>query len=171
MKRILTITLAISGLMTIANAQNYAHKRVVMGACGGMASAEGVTSRGIFGQTAAGVVSDGGYTNYAGFFFPYEWMTFSDGEDQLPLEFGLNQNYPNPFNPSTSIEYTLPSDSNVRLEVYNILGQRVEVLVDAHQDAGHYSYTWHAGLRPSGIYFYRIVAGDDQKTRKMVVLK
>ena len=165
------MTIAISLLFTIVNAQNYTHKRVVVGSGGRIASAEGITTRAVFGQTAVGFISDGSYTNCAGFFFPFEWITSSDGEDQLPLEFGLRQNYPNPFNPSTSIEYTLPDASNVRLEVFNILGQRVAILIDARQDAGHHSYTWHAGQRPSGIYFYRITAGSDQKTRKMVLLK
>ena len=95
----------------------------------------------------------------------------------IPTEYGLEQNYPNPFNPSTTILYSLSSRSIVRLEVYNILGQRVDILVNAELAAGYYSATWNAAV-PSGIYFYRIEAvamdksgGSFVRVRKMTLVR
>jgi len=91
--------------------------------------------------------------------------------ENLPQEFSLSQNYPNPFNPITYIKYALPRNYYVSLEVYNILGQKVATLVDAEQKAGYKTARWDAGSLSSGIYFYRLQAGDFVQTRKMVVLK
>ena len=91
--------------------------------------------------------------------------------DPLPFKFALAQNYPNPFNPSTTVNYTLAEQSHVRLEIYNILGQRVEVIVDDSKGPGSHAKTWHAVDVPSGVYFYRILAGDFDYTRKMILLK
>jgi hypothetical protein len=94
----------------------------------------------------------------------------------LPKEFSLSQSYPNPFNPSCVIAYALPADCHVTLNVYNMLGQKVRVLVDEHQSAGHKSATWDGkdadGRELStGIYFYRIEAGDFEQSKKMVFIK
>jgi len=95
---------------------------------------------------------------------------------KIPVKYGLAQNYPNPFNPITQIEYALAKDCYVRLEVYNILGEKVKTLVDEHQRAGYKEAIWdsrsHSGRKgASGIYFYRLQAGDFVQTRKMVVLR
>ncbi len=76
---------------------------------------------------------------------------------ELPEEFALLQNYPNPFNPSTTIRYAIPEQSRVRLEIYNMVGQRVDVLVDDILDASLYETTWHSN-HASGMYFYRLEA-------------
>lgn len=98
----------------------------------------------------------------------------------IPQEFALLQNYPNPFNPTTTIEYHLPLDSQVKIEIYNILGQRVKILVDQREKAGKYQIAWdgrnESGNRAaSGLYVYRIQATSGGKTfikaRKMIVLK
>jgi len=89
----------------------------------------------------------------------------------LPTEFALNQNYPNPFNPTTLIKYDLPVDCQVRLDVYNVAGQRVAILVDGWQKVGYKTVSWDAQDLASGIYFYRLRAGDFSSIRKMVVLK
>jgi hypothetical protein len=89
----------------------------------------------------------------------------------LPSYFSIAQNYPNPFNPTTTIHYDLPAPSNVTLEVYDLLGQRVETLVDGNQQAGNHIAVWTANNKPSGIYFYRIEAGDFSETKKMLLLK
>ncbi|KAA3635916.1 MAG: PKD domain-containing protein [Calditrichaeota bacterium] len=89
----------------------------------------------------------------------------------LPNTFGLNQNYPNPFNPSTEISFSLPQASTVKLEVFNIRGQKVEVLASGQFSAGHHSVTWDASSNPSGIYLYRLTAGDKVETKKMVLMK
>jgi hypothetical protein len=93
-----------------------------------------------------------------------------------PLHFALWQNYPNPFNPQTTIRYSLARAGPVRLSIFNIVGQEVTPLVHAHQEAGFYEIAWDgrdAGGSPvaSGLYFYRLLAGDFVETRKMVLLR
>lgn len=94
-----------------------------------------------------------------------------DSGDGLPTEFALMQNYPNPFNPVTTIRFALPQASPVRLEVYNVLGQRVAVLVDGFMGAGWHSMQLDASRWASGTYIYRIQAGDFQMTRKLMLIK
>lgn len=96
--------------------------------------------------------------------------------DEVPEGFSLAQNYPNPFNPTTTISYALKEDAQVRLVVYNVLGQEVTTLVDGFERAGHKAVVWNgrdaAGRAvPSGPYFYRLVAGDFIEARTMVLLK
>jgi len=90
---------------------------------------------------------------------------------ELPRSFLLMQNYPNPFNATTEMRYALPKDCNVKLTIYNILGQRVASLVDGNQKAGYKTAKWDAGSFSSGIYFYRFQAGDFMQTRKMVLIR
>ena len=94
----------------------------------------------------------------------------------VPTEFSLSQNYPNPFNPETSFAFDLPTPADVNLEIYNILGQRVINLVDEYRDAGHYEVSWNGQDETgtavaSGVYFYRISAGDFKDIKKMVLMK
>ena len=89
----------------------------------------------------------------------------------LAQKYQLKQNYPNPFNPSTNIEFSIPQSSDVRLIVYNQLGQTVATLVDKPLSAGGYSVDWNAEGLPSGVYFYRITAGDFTQTRKLLLTK
>lgn len=89
----------------------------------------------------------------------------------VPTDFQLAQNYPNPFNPSTVIEYALPRETAVRLEVFNLIGERVALLVDGKQRAGYHATTFDAGGLASGLYFYRLRAGDFVQTRKLVLLR
>ena len=94
----------------------------------------------------------------------------------IPKSYELLQNYPNPFNPQTVIRYDLPDPGHVKVVVYNILGQKVKILVDEHKDAGRWSVDWKGkddqGKEvASGIYFYKIEAAKFEKTKKMVLLK
>ena len=89
----------------------------------------------------------------------------------VPRAFALDQNYPNPFNPVTNIEYSLPHSGDVTLIIYNLRGQEVARLIDGGQVAGNHSVTWDASNFASGIYFYRLQAGDFIQTKKMVLLK
>ena len=90
---------------------------------------------------------------------------------QMPSAFVLHQNYPNPFNPSTMIKLALPKSSDVTLKVFNILGEEVATLVSDRLSAGSYSYDWDAGNLASGVYLYRLQAGDYVETRKMVLMR
>jgi len=90
---------------------------------------------------------------------------------ELPQEFSLGQNYPNPFNPATTIRYELPQRADVRLEVYDILGRRVALLVDGTQTTGRYEVRFDASRFASGTYLYRLIAGDYVEVRKMMLIK
>jgi hypothetical protein len=91
--------------------------------------------------------------------------------DGVPRRFALDQNYPNPFNPATTIRYRLPAGSHVRLNVYDVLGREVTVLVNAKQEAGEYSVAWNAATMPSGVYFCRLRAGTFTGIRKLLLLR
>jgi hypothetical protein len=89
----------------------------------------------------------------------------------IPAQFALEQNYPNPFNPSTSINYALKTSSHVKLQVFDVTGQLVETLVDDFLGAGNYRVTFEAGNLASGIYLYRMQAGGNVITNRMLLLK
>jgi hypothetical protein len=93
------------------------------------------------------------------------------GSNPVPLTFALSQNYPNPFNPSTTISFDLPMGANVKLDVYNPLGQLVKTLVNAQMLSGSHSVLFDASQLPSGIYFYRLSANNYVESKKMVYLK
>jgi hypothetical protein len=92
-------------------------------------------------------------------------------EPGLASVYALDQNYPNPFNPSTKIEYTIPKQSFVTLKIYNVVGQEVATLVNEMQTASRYSVRFDAKNVASGVYFYKLVAGDFVSAKKMVILK
>ena len=97
------------------------------------------------------------------------------GRLALPQGFALGQNYPNPFNPSTIIPYQLPTAAPVRLEVFNVLGQRVATLVNAVRPAGLHTAVWDATNAAgqavaAGVYMYRLTSGGEQRTRRMVLI-
>lgn len=89
----------------------------------------------------------------------------------LPSTFSLAQNYPNPFNPTTKIQFSLPKASQVKLVVYNVLGQQIAELVNDFKSAGTYNVNWNASNLSSGIYLYRLEAGNQIITKKMTLLK
>ncbi len=96
--------------------------------------------------------------------------------DNLPAEFGLTQNFPNPFNPATNIRFALPRLSDVTLDIYNIEGRRVKRLVDGQYSAGVYNVTWDGQNEQgndvaTGVYFYRLEAGEYVASKKMILLK
>jgi len=95
----------------------------------------------------------------------------ADWNDQIPTDYVLYQNYPNPFNPMTTIKFGLPRASNVKIEVYNILGQRVAVLLDGYKPAGYHSVKFDASNFGSGLYIYRIQADHFSKVMKMLFVK
>jgi len=95
----------------------------------------------------------------------------SDRDARLPMGVGLVQNYPNPFNPSTMIEYELTRRGYVQLDVFDVLGRKVATLVDGKQEPGEHTVKWDASRVPSGVYFYRLAAGDFVRTEKMVLMR
>ncbi len=104
-------------------------------------------------------------------YFNNQIETSTDTGEELPAEFALEQNYPNPFNPTTMIEYSLPEAADVRVEVFNLQGQRVAELVNSMQNAGRHSVSFDANRLASGMYIYRIQAGSFVETRKMMLVK
>jgi hypothetical protein len=103
-----------------------------------------------------------------------EFMKIAVDEEKssdLPTRFALNQNYPNPFNPSTTIEYHVPQYSKVKLEIYDVLGRLAKVLVDENKPAGIYRVRFDASAFASGVYFYRIKAGEFTETKKLLFVK
>lgn len=92
-------------------------------------------------------------------------------DDNLPTQFVLNQNYPNPFNPTTNISYSIPTASNVSLEVFNLQGQRVASLVNGFQSSGAHSVNFDASNLSSGVYIYRLRAGNNVMMNKMTLIK
>lgn len=89
----------------------------------------------------------------------------------IPAKFELYQNYPNPFNPTTIIKYDLPKQSIVKLVVYDILGRKITTLVDEVKKAGSYQAVWNASQYASGVYFYRLEAGGNTASKKLLLLK
>jgi hypothetical protein len=102
------------------------------------------------------------------------WDTVATGvppEGGTPASFALEQNYPNPFNPTTTINYQIPISGRVELKVYDLLGREVATLVNDDKAAGRYSIPWNAALMSSGVYFYRLRAGQHTGTKKLLLLK
>ena len=94
-----------------------------------------------------------------------------DDNDVVAKEFALHHNYPNPFNPVTNIKFSIPEDQIVSLKVYNLSGQIIQTLVEGKQIAGTHSVQWNASSSASGVYFYRLQAGDRSVTQKMILVK
>ena len=95
----------------------------------------------------------------------------ADSDPAMPAEFALAQNYPNPFNPTTTIEFSLPTAGPARLDIYNVLGQRVITLVDGRLEAGLHQVNFDASSIPSGVYFYRLSHVSGSLSRKMILLR
>jgi hypothetical protein len=93
------------------------------------------------------------------------------GDSRRPLSYRLFQNYPNPYNDYTKIKYTIPKAGPVVIEIYNLAGQKIETLVDHYQEAGQYELGWQAAEASTGVYLYRLKAGKDTQTKKMILLK
>ena len=113
-----------------------------------------------------------GNSNYSDVF---DFRTSSSGiniiNTNIPDNFRLYQNYPNPFNPETSIKYQVTKTSNVKLIIFDVLGNEVATLVNEKQSPGTYEVNWNVAHHPSGIYLYRLIAGDFQDTKRMILLK
>lgn len=91
--------------------------------------------------------------------------------NKLPIEFSLDQNYPNPFNPTTTIEFTIPSENIVQIKVFNILGMEIATLLNEHKQVGKHQVEFDAANLSSGIYFYKVVSGNYLEIKKMILLR
>ncbi len=133
----------------------------------------GKTSRD--GQLDYSPIADGNsYANVA--VWSYTWIGDKmvlgvKSNVQTPSTYELSQNYPNPFNPTTTIRYSIMKPGLVTLTVYNVLGQRVETLVDRFQSAGSYVVTFDASRYATGVYFYQVRSGSFQSVKKMMLIK
>ncbi|MFN0156605.1 MAG: T9SS type A sorting domain-containing protein [Bacteroidota bacterium] len=103
---------------------------------------------------------------------PVQVDVLSSVEDRpLPTEFSIDQNYPNPFNPTTSIEFALPKEAHVNIEVFNIIGEKVATLVNEVRQVGYYKEKFDASAFSSGLYFYRMTTNNVSFLKKMVLVK
>ncbi|MDP3024870.1 MAG: T9SS type A sorting domain-containing protein [candidate division Zixibacteria bacterium] len=131
------------------------------------------------GQIFTGKSQGGNYIMHSGYIStpaPRPVDVESEEETPIPKSYNLSQNYPNPFNPSTVIEYSLPKGSEVKIIVYNVLGQKVKTLMDEYQNVGIKTVHWdgmddNGEKVASGIYFYRLKTGDYSEAKKMVLLR
>ena len=126
-----------------------------------------------YGKVGIGSFNDWAYFDNFSITVDKEFMTSVDKNaiNAQPKSFKLEQNYPNPFNPSTNINYSLPKTEKVTITIYNLMGQRVAVLVDKKQASGDYQIVWDAHIYPSGLYFYEFRAGEFTARKKMLLLK
>jgi hypothetical protein len=106
--------------------------------------------------------------HFANFLFA---PTAVDPEAPIPDDYFLADNYPNPFNPTTLFKYGLPEDAHVVVEIYDILGRKVQTLVDEDQTAGYHEVSYNGNRMASGMYFFRMQAGDFNQIKKMMLLK
>ncbi len=101
----------------------------------------------------------------------YQYSNEVEVNFEVPLEFNVSQNYPNPFNPNTTISYTLPEASQVKLTVYNSLGEELSTLVNSFNEAGAHTVNFNAARLASGMYFYKIEANGFSQVKKMILMK
>jgi hypothetical protein len=112
-----------------------------------------------------------GYMYFDYLSVPAANITSVENTNQLPTNYSLSQNYPNPFNPTTNIKYSIMKESQVSLKVFDVLGREVENLVNTKQVAGSYQVNFNASKLASGVYIYRIIAGDFVQSMKMMLIK
>ena len=93
------------------------------------------------------------------------------GRDPIPKTYALSQNYPNPFNPTTLISFNVPTLIHVRIQIWNVLGECIGTLIDEEEHAGNHNVTWNAGHQPSGLYFYRMTAGEFVQAKKAIFFR
>ena len=173
------LTVAIGLVLAHSNvqAQEYQIVNGVFGNGGRNIPSKGYMINGTVGQPCIGVVSNTSYEIMSGIGHDIHGVLWTDVLEDfeqvstLPSTFSLSQNYPNPFNPTTTITFALPMRSQVNMTLYNILGQTVATLVDKELSAGEYEVTLNGNGLSSGVYFYRIIAGDFVQGKKLVLLK
>ncbi|NNG26515.1 MAG: T9SS type A sorting domain-containing protein [Ignavibacteriaceae bacterium] len=123
-------------------------------------------------QNTTSTPPDDGYQLLPRFYSDFLSTSYIDRtQTDVPTNFNIKQNYPNPFNPNTTIKYQIPELNFVTLKVYDVLGNEIATLVNEEISIGIYEITFDASNLPSGIYFYRLQAGDFIQTKKMILMK
>ena len=125
------------------------------------------------GECTIGISSNASYKTLFGFLYTQQPIIteLKTSNSLIPDKYEMSQNYPNPFNPSTVIEFEIPQESKVVLEVFNILGEKMTTLVNEVKTPGYYNVKFDAGLFSSGFYIYRIQAENFVEVKKMILLK
>lgn len=128
---------------------------------------------GTAGEVVTGKISGTAYQHNSGFWHVYSQSVITNVHDDetIPATFNMEQNYPNPFNPSTIIRFSVPENSNIILKVYDVLGNELITLLNEDKDAGWYDVHFDASAFASGVYIYRITAGNFISTKKMLMIK
>jgi roadblock/LC7 domain-containing protein len=171
---------AVAGATAVVNAQTYKLDWLSINSGGEIVqTSDNYGAEMTAAQSVAGYCESEGYRAYLGFWYPLLGSAVAVQQVEsptLPTAFSLKQNYPNPFNPATTIEFAIPRSGLVRLEIYNMLGQLVAVVVNEQLPAGTYRAAWDGcdlwgSQAASGVYLYRLEADNFVMTRKMVLLK
>jgi glucose/arabinose dehydrogenase len=123
-----------------------------------------------FGTDEAGEIYILRYAGNGGI-YKFDTATQVDNDRLYPRDFSLYQNYPNPFNNETVISFSIPHSAHVTIEIYNLLGQKIENITDRYYEVGTHTVVWNAANAGSGIYYYRIQVGDYVRTRRMILLQ
>ncbi len=150
---------------------DYVISQSVIGSGGGAASGGSYSVIGTVGQPAIGITQGGSYIGEIGFWYQPGWILTGVEESDFPKSFSLGQNYPNPFNPVTTFAFSLPTESDVSIKLYDVTGRVVRTLIDEEMEPGFHQTVLHATGLPSGVYFARMVAGRFSETRKITLLK
>jgi hypothetical protein len=138
----------------------------------GQGFGDSATLRSLLAAGPVGTMLGDRYALHSGFWRVASAVTTVDPLPlAMPDAFGLEQNFPNPFNPATMIRYCLPLTCNVELGVHDMLGRQVAVLVNQKLDAGLHEVAFEASRLASGVYFYRLQAGDFVQTRRLILLR
>lgn len=128
---------------------------------------------GTLGQSFVGNISSSNNINLIGFWYTVEGFVTDIQEEQnlLPTEYFLTQNYPNPFNPATKIQYGVKERNNIKIAIFNTIGEELRILINELKEPGTYEITFDASSLSSGIYFYRLQAGNFVETKKMILMR
>ena len=174
--RYLLALLSFGILLTISQSELTAQYKIERSSItNGASVANGGTHkiRSSVGESMIGISTNASYKTFFGFLYSQQPIItdVKASNSLIPDKFEMQQNYPNPFNPSTVIEFAVPQESKVLLEVFNILGEKLATLVNEVKTPGYYNVDFNAGLLSSGFYIYRIQAEDFVEVKKMILLK
>ena len=163
-----TVTVALYAFPATADT-SWSRKSIYLGSISGLNNGDSVYIG--FREHVANNLTDGAIVNLDLVAGVGSIVSNGHNSGLVPTEYGIAQNYPNPFNPSTKIFYNLPKSGNVSLKVYNVLGNEVATLVNEYKLAGTHQIDFNAGNLASGVYFYKILAGDFTQVKKMTLIK